>query len=508
MAKEGGKPVSRGRRPGQGDVTQPGALRPLLALPLSHLTDDRFQAWLRNEVARRPTQADLAYRLLSGFVNWCGERPEYRDQLPGGLNFARIARRELPKRTAKADCLQREQLQPWFEQVRQLANPVHRVYLQCLLLTGARREELAALRWKDVDFRWNSLRIADKIEANGRPIPLTPYVAQLLRELKRSNVRPLKLPPGEKWEPSPWVFASSRAKSGRMQEPRIAHQRALTAAGLPPLTLHGLRRSFGTLAEWVECPVGIAAQIMGHKPSATAEKHYRQRPIDLLRLGTAHRAMDTERSRHRTQRRADRLPPRRSNWHMADLQRHMGAAMPKQEFKSLEEFNEHRLQESVREYHAGRMRLAAELLLPKAQAGERWAALRICTLYGEALGENAAIEGDVARWVGGLLRKLGDGEAIEEAEVPKAQAQAKRPRERHPKRPEGSSPWHSTMVSSSKSKAEKSLVARRMVAEHYDLGEESVRAAWRRHKVEVLRLIGLEIQYCGRQSVLNRVSKY
>ena len=47
--------------------------------------------------------------------------------------------------------------------------------------------------------------------------------------------------------------------------------------------MHGLRRSFGTLAEWVECPAGIAAQIMGHKPSATAEKHYRRRPLDLLR---------------------------------------------------------------------------------------------------------------------------------------------------------------------------------------------------------------------------------
>jgi hypothetical protein len=48
--------------------------------------------------------------------------------------------------------------------------------------------------------------------------------------------------------------------------------------------LHGLRRSFGTLAEWVECPVGISAQIMGHKPSALAEKHYRKRPLDLLRM--------------------------------------------------------------------------------------------------------------------------------------------------------------------------------------------------------------------------------
>jgi intergrase/recombinase len=38
------------------------------------------------------------------------------------------------------------------------------------------------------------------------------------------------------------------------------------------------------LAEWVEVPTGIVAQIMGHKPSATAEKHYRVRPLDLLRM--------------------------------------------------------------------------------------------------------------------------------------------------------------------------------------------------------------------------------
>ncbi|MBK7815309.1 MAG: integrase [Rhodocyclaceae bacterium] len=53
---------------------------------------------------------------------------------------------------------------------------------------------------------------------------------------------------------------------------------------MPHLSLHGLRRSFGTLAEWVEAPTGVVAQIMGHKPSAIAEKHYRSRPLDLLRL--------------------------------------------------------------------------------------------------------------------------------------------------------------------------------------------------------------------------------
>jgi intergrase/recombinase len=30
-------------------------------------------------------------------------------------------------------------------------------------------------------------------------------------------------------------------------------------------------------------PVGVVAQIQGHKPSAIAEKHYRRRPLDLLR---------------------------------------------------------------------------------------------------------------------------------------------------------------------------------------------------------------------------------
>ena len=71
--------------------------------------------------------------------------------------------------------------------------------------------------------------------------------------------------------------------SHRLAQPRIAHTKALTIAGLPHVSLHGLRRSFGTLCEWVEMPSGISAQIMGHKPSALAEKHYRRRPLDLLR---------------------------------------------------------------------------------------------------------------------------------------------------------------------------------------------------------------------------------
>ncbi|ERP95410.1 hypothetical protein Q666_06635 [Marinobacter sp. ES-1] len=135
------------------------------------------------------------------------------------------------------------------------------------MLTGARRGELATLKWSDVDTRWGSLAIHDKVEGE-RVIPLTPYVAFLIDSLPRRNE---------------WVFSSPTAKSGHLMEPRAQHTRALKVAGIEGLTLHGLRRSFGTLSEWVEVPAGIVAQIQGHKPSATVEKHYRQRPLDLLK---------------------------------------------------------------------------------------------------------------------------------------------------------------------------------------------------------------------------------
>lgn len=50
------------------------------------------------------------------------------------------------------------------------------------MLTGARREELAALKWADVDFQWKRLTIRDKVEGE-RIIPLTPYVGSLLLDL-------------------------------------------------------------------------------------------------------------------------------------------------------------------------------------------------------------------------------------------------------------------------------------------------------------------------------------
>ena len=268
LSAPGGKPKTRGRKAGEGNTTQPGALIPLLNRPLAQIDGDTVRAWLQVEVARRPTQARNAFVRLRAFLNWCSDRPEYQAPIDGKACASRLANDEMEKPTPKDDCLQREMLALWFEHVRQLANPVHSAYLQTALLTGARRKEVASIAWADVDFQWKSLTIKDKVEGQ-RIIPLTPYGAALLAALPRRDE---------------WVFSSPTAESGRLQEPRSVHNEALAAAGLPALSLHGLRRSFGTLAEWVECPVGVVAQIQGRKPSATAEKHYRRRPLDLLRM--------------------------------------------------------------------------------------------------------------------------------------------------------------------------------------------------------------------------------
>jgi integrase len=262
FARPGGEPKKRGN-----GKTTPGPLAPLMGLKLADVTPEHIRDWLQAEAGVRATQARQAFGAFRTFLAWCEDQPAYRGLAAPDACNTRIARQELPKKAAKDDVLQREQLPAWFAAMRQIGNPVISAYLQSLLLTGARREELATLTWEHLDFQWRSLTIRDKVDGE-RTIPLTPYVASLLAALPRRNQ---------------WVFSSPTAASGRLQEPRIAHNRALDAAALPALTLHGLRRSFGTLSEWVEMPTGVVAQIMGHKPSATAEKHYRRRPLDLLR---------------------------------------------------------------------------------------------------------------------------------------------------------------------------------------------------------------------------------
>ena len=260
MAAPGGVPKKRGK-----GMTRPGPLHPLLSLALVEVTEDALQEWFEREAKAGRHQATRALMMFRGFLRWCAARPEFRQLVNRDAGKAPAILENLPANTKRTDAIEAAQLPGWWKGVEQLSNRTASVYLKALLLTGARKEELAGLTWANVDFQWRKLTIADKV-AQTRTIPLSPYLAQQLMTLPRTNG---------------FVFASA-GKAGRIADSRASHTKALLSAGIDGLTIHGLRRTFSLLGEAAGAPAGAIAQVMGHAPSATAEG-YRPRSLDALR---------------------------------------------------------------------------------------------------------------------------------------------------------------------------------------------------------------------------------
>ncbi|MFN9745582.1 MAG: tyrosine-type recombinase/integrase [Betaproteobacteria bacterium] len=275
-ASLGGEPKKRGT-----GKTKPGHLAALMPLALASIDQDTIREWYAKEAKTAPIQAARAVAMFSGFLGWCATKKDLRALVQRDAARASELGDVLPGVNKRRDALEIDQLPAWFSGTDKLQSRAARAYLQALVLTGARREELAGLRWADVDFQWQKLTIADKVEAT-RVIPLTPYMAHLINGLPRINewvFASVRLKKGRKGEPPQWVQASA---SGRIAEPRAPHSDVLADAGIPHVSIHGLRRTFSLLGEAAGAPAGAIAQVMGHKPSAIAEG-YRPRSIDALR---------------------------------------------------------------------------------------------------------------------------------------------------------------------------------------------------------------------------------
>ena len=265
MGAPGGEPKKRGK-----GLTLPGPIAPLLNMRLKDITPKALRAWHSNQAERGTAQAARAVQIVSGFLRWCSTEdaydglvdplaardPKVQDALPSAAGNRRT------------DALEEGQLKAWFAGVGQLRNRTAAAYLQGLVLTGARREELAVLQWTDIDFRWRKLTIPDKV-GDTRTLPLTPYLSSLLHGLPRI-------------EGNPHVFASPASKAGRIADPRSAHSDVLAHGGIGHVTLHGLRRTFALMGEAAGCPAGAIAQVMGHRPGSMSER-YKPRTVDQLR---------------------------------------------------------------------------------------------------------------------------------------------------------------------------------------------------------------------------------
>lgn len=263
----GGVQKIRGTR-GRGE-TIAGPLHHFSDLPLAKIDAELVEAWSKKEGAVRPTSARLAWRLLKVFFQWCSEHKTYAS-LTSSNNPGKTkrSREYLGQVKTKKDNIESAQLKAWFASVQKIGNIVVSAYLRTLLLTGARPGEILVMKWGDINWRWGSITMRDKIEGD-RVVPLTPYVEHLLAALPHRDG-------------NEYVFSSAQG-TGPIASPNAAHHAACKAAGLDPVTLHGLRRSFASLTVPMDIAGGVSMQIQGHKPTSAREKSYIIWPLDLLK---------------------------------------------------------------------------------------------------------------------------------------------------------------------------------------------------------------------------------
>ena len=271
MSKAGGEPYKRGL-----GTTLPGPLYSLMSLNLVDLSSETIQEWSEVQQKRGRPQAKKAVEILSGFLRWCASRKDYKRLVDGRAARASEIQDQLPtrKNARRTDFIDEAQMAPFFEGIEMAQNKVMSAYVQGLIITGARKMELAKLKWTDVDFRHKRMTIHDKSDhtvARTREIPLTPYLEHLI--LTSCERRP----------ENPYVFGSNRTH-GSVIDARKTIKRALEHAGIKHLTPHGMRRTFELMGEAAGCPAGAMDQIAGHSvlSADNMSEHYKVRTLTQL----------------------------------------------------------------------------------------------------------------------------------------------------------------------------------------------------------------------------------
>lgn len=169
------------------------------------------------------------------------------------------------------------------EQVRHLLDHVEGTedeVLVLLALLGMRRSEIVGLRWSHVDLDAKTITVEravvptsvgtedkkrTKTTASGRTLPLPDHAVETLNRVRRRYLRE-RLASGSAWtgEPDGHVFFKP---DGSRYAPATADRRwtrAMHAAGLEPINLHGGRHTAATLLLLQGAPLAVVAAWLGH----------------------------------------------------------------------------------------------------------------------------------------------------------------------------------------------------------------------------------------------------
>ena len=152
---------------------------------------------------------------------------------------------------------------------------------------GLRREEICGLRWNCVDFEQRRLLIREARTAAGASIvckePKTPsslrvlYMPdEIIRVLQREQSRQEANRQRHAWPhaQSDLVVVDDYGLPYSPNGISLAFSRLVARAGLPKLTLHGLRHTFATLASSQGAPLFEIGKALGHSTPSTTGRIY------------------------------------------------------------------------------------------------------------------------------------------------------------------------------------------------------------------------------------------
>lgn len=163
-----------------------------------------------------------------------------------------------------------------FLRLRELALDPHLAVWALALTCGLRRGELCGLQWQDIDLQQCTIRVTRQriTLADGRTVAAPPK--------SQSSARTLAIPADlAAWladhRPAAGGYVAISCNTGRPITPSgldQAWRRAVHAAGMPPITLHGCRHTCGAAAVRAGVAMRVLQDIMGHSSDAITSQIY------------------------------------------------------------------------------------------------------------------------------------------------------------------------------------------------------------------------------------------
>jgi Phage integrase family len=150
-------------------------------------------------------------------------------------------------------------------------HPLPVAALRLLALTGLRREEACGLRWREIDWSSNCLRL-DQTMTGKSTRPIGKAAMHLLSTLPRGQ--------------SEWCSPGRAGTEKADLKKRIAM--LFDAAGLRDVRSHDLRRTFATIAADEGYSDATIAELLGHARRGVTARHY-IRPPDAALVAAADR---------------------------------------------------------------------------------------------------------------------------------------------------------------------------------------------------------------------------